>query len=141
MIENEPLRLYDLHVHILVLVIDAVGPVHDEPPDAAQLHVHLVNRCRETSRSPPIHDVLRIGPHLEDQLARCIKNAGREDFPIGCACDGHASSPPSSSTRAGSRPVDRNSAPRSGGTAPPSPPLPLGAQPPAGTASIVLVAH
>src|SRR5258707_6992219 len=43
--------------------------VHDEAPDAARLHFHLVGRGGEAVWAPPLADVPRLGPHLPHQLA------------------------------------------------------------------------
>ena len=69
---DEALRRHDLEIGDLVLIVAAVRPVHDEAPDAAGFHRHLVRRGGEAARPPPLHHLLRIGPGVEYELLRRI---------------------------------------------------------------------
>src|SRR5438034_5597579 len=69
----------DLVVDDLVLVVDAIRAVHDEPPHATRSHVHLIDGAREPLRPPPSRHVLPIGEHLEHVLPRRIDDARGHD--------------------------------------------------------------
>src|SRR6266542_5904067 len=83
---DQALRFHDLLIDDLILIVDAIRAMHDEPPHAARPHVHLVNRAREAVRPPPLRDVFRIRPHLEHELSRRIKDARCANFPIRRGC-------------------------------------------------------
>src|SRR5712691_9372786 len=84
-IVNKALRFHDLDKDDLILIVDAIGTVHDEGPNAARSHVHLVNSVRKAFRPPPLRYVMRICPHLPHELSPRIENARRDDFAIGSA--------------------------------------------------------
>src|SRR6266542_3818498 len=71
-LEDNPLGLHDLHKHALVLIVSAVGTVHDEPPDPAPPHVELLKRARKALRAPPAREMIRVGPCFEHVLARPV---------------------------------------------------------------------
>src|SRR5258706_10069752 len=103
---HQPFGFHDLDEGDLVLVVAPVGTVHDEAPDAARLHFHLVGRGGEAVWAPPLADVLRLGPHLPHQLARRIEDAHPANLAIADKRDvpifpGHAS--PRRSGRRGAR--------------------------------------
>src|SRR5262245_51590142 len=81
-----------------VLVVAAIGSVHDETPHSTHTHVEGAGRGGEADRSPPLRQMLRIAPGLEYQATRRIKDACCDDgFGIAIEVDaiscGHASSP------------------------------------------------
>src|SRR3979411_2357969 len=103
-----PVMFHDLDEGDLVLVVAPVGTVHDEAPDAASFHFHLVGRRGEAVRAPPLPDVLRLGPHLPHEPARRIEDArpaelAVADAPGGPTFCGPAASP-SSPGSGGGRP-------------------------------------
>src|SRR5882762_8189796 len=71
---HQPLGFHDFDEGDLVLIV-AVRAVHDEAPDAARLHFHLVGRRGEAVWAPPLADVLRLGPQLPHQVPRRIEDA------------------------------------------------------------------
>src|SRR5882724_10356942 len=81
-LEDNPLGLYDLHKDALVLIVGAVGTVHDEPPYPARPHVELLKRARKALRSPPAREMIRVGPRLEHVLARPVEDTRSDDLPI-----------------------------------------------------------
>src|SRR5262249_56832464 len=62
-----------------VLIVAAIGSVHDEAPYAAGTKIIRLRRGGEAVRSPPLREVLRIGPHREHQCARRIEHARADD--------------------------------------------------------------
>src|ERR1700693_1787856 len=74
--------------HDAVRIVDAVGTVHDEPPDATGPHVHLVSCRGEAIGTPPLRPLLRIRPRLEHQLSWRIEETSGDDAPIGGRADG-----------------------------------------------------
>src|SRR5262245_46443412 len=81
-IVDEALRLDDLPIDDPVGIVRAVGSVHDEPPDSADSHVHLVDRGGEADRPPPFCDLIGLGPRAPHQFARRVGDALDHDFPI-----------------------------------------------------------
>lgn len=65
---DEAFRFFDFDEDDPVGVVGAVGAVHGEAPDAAGTDIHFVDRIGEAPRSPPVHDVFRIGPGSPDQF-------------------------------------------------------------------------
>ncbi|MDQ1637759.1 MAG: hypothetical protein QOF62_1098 [Pyrinomonadaceae bacterium] len=58
--------------------------MHDESPDAAGLHLNLMNRVLETVWPPPLGQVFRIGPNFPYEFARRIEETRSAYFTIGC---------------------------------------------------------
>src|SRR3984893_15531241 len=95
---DQPFGFHDLFVDDPILVIDAVGAVHDEPPNATWPHVDRANGGGEAMWPPPLHQVFWIGPRFKDELTRRVEPAGGDNRPrimpgveaISCV---HASSP------------------------------------------------
>src|SRR5690606_37684860 len=56
-----------------------VRAVHGETPDAAGPGIHFVDRGGEALRSPPVGNMLRLEPAIENQIARGVKNTGGRD--------------------------------------------------------------
>src|SRR5713226_5702144 len=83
---DEALRLHDLAVDDLILIVNAIGTVHDEPPNAAWSHVHLGNRGRKPFRPPPLPYVVWICPQLEHDLSRRVEDARGDDLALPCLC-------------------------------------------------------
>jgi hypothetical protein len=81
---DQTLGFHDLDIDDLILIVDAIGAMHDEPPNAPGSHVHLVSSGRKVFWSPPLRHVFRIGPRLEHELSRRIEDPRDDDFPIGC---------------------------------------------------------
>jgi len=76
---DQPFGFHDLVVDDLVLIIDAIGAVHDEQPNAARPHVDRASGGREAVRPPPLHQVFWIGPRFEDELTRRVEHARHDD--------------------------------------------------------------
>src|SRR5262245_1062560 len=58
-----------------VLIVVAVGSVHDKAPHAASTEI-IGMRCRgEAVRTPPLREMLRVGPDREHQCARRVEYA------------------------------------------------------------------
>src|SRR5260370_132631 len=74
-LEYDALRLNDLEVRALKWIVLAVRPAHHEPKFASRAEIHLAGRQGETSGPPPLLHVFRLGPRLEDKLARRIEYA------------------------------------------------------------------
>src|SRR5690606_6595551 len=101
-----------------------VRPHHIDQHDAAGTQVDLDTGIGETMRAPPLLDVLRLGPRVEDKVARGVKGAGDDDVLLrgltrATTRCGHVCSPWIAG-REGSRPIDRSGLPKTGGTAPAS---------------------
>src|SRR5262245_24020459 len=69
----DSLWLYDLIEGEAVLIVAAVGPVHHEAPDAAHAHIEGAGGGGEALRSPPLGQMLGIGPDLEHERAGRIE--------------------------------------------------------------------
>src|SRR5260221_8580453 len=129
--EDEALGLDDFAIDAAVpeLLAGLVAP-QAEPPGTARPQVALDMRRREAARTHPAFGGGGIAPRLEDGARRRIEDAGDDEHPIilsvgilsvGILSVGefrlsvcrHAFSP-WLATRAGSRPGDRSSPPRSG---------------------------
>ena len=119
---DDALRRDHLAIDDVVLVIGAVGAVHDEDPFAAGTNIHRLRGGGKSVRTPPLRDVFRRGPGVEYEIPRGVENARRGDLTRGGVratsfeCGVHASSPSSFSIRADIRPAGRSSAPRNGGS-------------------------
>jgi hypothetical protein len=95
---DDALRRHDLLEGDAVLIVAAVGPVHDETPDAARAHLEAVRRGGEAVRPPPLRQVFGIGPQRENQIARRSELAHADDrsrivVKVDAASGGHAYSP------------------------------------------------
>jgi hypothetical protein len=66
----DTLRFYDLPENAAVRIIGAIGTVHHLFPYAAGPYVHLLDSGCEAFRSPPMHDIVRIGHCFPDKFAR-----------------------------------------------------------------------
>src|SRR5215831_13188069 len=75
----DTLWLHDLIEGDAVLIVATVGPVHDEPPDATHAQVKGTGGGGKTLRSPPLGQMLGIGPDLEHEGARGIELALGDD--------------------------------------------------------------
>ena len=84
MLEHNPLRLQDLDKDALILVVAAIRTLHDEAPDSAGLQSKLMKCVRKPLWAPPMHQVIRIGPGFEHEIARCIDDARGDNRPIVC---------------------------------------------------------
>src|SRR5437867_8822670 len=82
MLEDDPLGFHDLDKDALVLIVDAIGAVHDEAPDATRPHVEVLKRVRKPLRPPPVPQVIRVGPRFEHELARRVEDARGDDLPV-----------------------------------------------------------
>src|SRR5262245_39262415 len=128
--EDEQFVFDDLAVDAAEPMLGAVGSAHYASPGAARAQFALGTGNREAARSAPFVEMLLARPRLEHEAARCIEDSRDDERPIAglgrgawlCSC-GHPSSP-SPAARAGSRPSDRSSAPRSGDNVPASRPPP-----------------
>src|SRR4030095_909321 len=80
---DQTFRLRDLDIDDSVLVVDAVGTVHGEPPEASRTDVDLVCRDREACRSPPLSDPVRIDPAAIDPRPRRVEGAPGADLVAG----------------------------------------------------------
>src|ERR1700730_14330186 len=76
---DQPFGFHDLVVDDPILVIDAVGAMHDEPPNAARPNVDRASGGPEAGRPPPLHRVFWIGPRFKDELARRVEHPRRDD--------------------------------------------------------------
>src|SRR5580692_3672246 len=76
---DDALGRHDLIEGDAVLIIAAVGAVHDEAPDAARPELEARRRGGEAVRSPPLRQMLCIGPHRKHQLARRVELADADD--------------------------------------------------------------
>src|SRR5580692_6049391 len=95
---DDALGRHDLIEGDAVLIIAAVGAVHDEAPDAARPEFEARRRGGEAVRPPPLRQMLGIGPHRKHQLARRIELADADDrariaLQVEAICCGHASCP------------------------------------------------
>src|ERR1700692_1494493 len=87
---------HDLIEGDAVLIIAAVRAVHDEAPDAARPEFEARRRGGETVRSPPLRQMLCIGPDRKHQLPRRIDLAIADDRAriapqVEAICGGHVS--------------------------------------------------
>src|SRR5580700_4277491 len=64
---------------VTALIIAAVRAVHDETPNAARPELEARRRGGETVRSPPLRQVLGIGPDRKHQIARRVELADTDD--------------------------------------------------------------
>src|SRR5262249_36685792 len=62
-----------------VLIVAAVGSMHDEAPYSARTKIIRMRCCGETVRSPPLREMLRVGPHRKHQCARRVEHARADD--------------------------------------------------------------
>src|ERR1700691_4241918 len=70
---------HDFVVGDPVLIIAAVGSVHDEPPDATWTHIEAVRGDRKAVRPPPLRKMLGIGPNRENEIARRVEFTDADD--------------------------------------------------------------
>ena len=70
---------HDLFVSDAVLVIAAIGAVHDEAPDTARPKVEAHCRRGKTVRPPPLRQMFRIGEGRENEVARRVEFANADD--------------------------------------------------------------
>src|SRR3954451_15026997 len=80
MIEHDPFGFHDVDKHDIVLVVRAVGSMHDKSPGATRRHVKFLKSIGKTLRSPPPSEMFRICPRLPDELTRPIDHACVEDL-------------------------------------------------------------
>lgn len=73
---------FDLQEHHAVVIARAVGTNEDESPLAADANIDLVSFDLEAFWPKPHRQVLRIGPYLEHQLARCGDDTRENDLAI-----------------------------------------------------------
>src|ERR1700751_3484949 len=89
---DQPRRFHPQEYHAVV-VTRAVGPLEAEPPPPAGADVALQRFNLEAVGPEPLHDLLRVGPCLEDALARCGDHTAQHGLSIerpGCAwASGH----------------------------------------------------
>ena len=76
---DDALRLHDLVEGNAVLIVAAVGAMHDEAPDAARAEIECNGRGGEAVRTPPLRQMLGIGPHRQHQIARRVEHARADD--------------------------------------------------------------
>src|SRR5207244_11703954 len=60
----------------------AIRSLHVAAENAARTRTDLAPRRGEVLRWEPLPELLRIGPRLVDDLARCIEHSGRDDCPL-----------------------------------------------------------
>lgn len=85
MLKDDPLRFHDLDKDALILIVHAIGAVHDEAPEATRPQVERVKSVRKALRPPPMLQVFRVSPRSEHHLARHIQDTRGNDFTIrGC---------------------------------------------------------
>jgi hypothetical protein len=77
----DTLRFYDLPENAAVRIIGAIGTVHHLFPYAAGPYVHLLDSGCEAVRSPPMHDIVRIGHCFPDKFARRLEQSRDNDLP------------------------------------------------------------
>src|SRR5262245_37524970 len=78
---DQPRRFHPQEHHAVV-VTRAVGPRVDEAPAPAGADVALQRFNLESVGPEPLHDLLRVGPCLEDALARCGDHTAQHDLAI-----------------------------------------------------------
>src|ERR1700683_3200990 len=95
MVVDQKLWLDDFDIEILVRIIGAVRPVHDESPGTAGAHIHFLDRAGKTLWPPPRRDVLRICPGFPNQIAWRVEKARGHDVAIGkpSRCSGKIKKP------------------------------------------------
>ena len=76
---DDALGRHDLIESDAVLIIAAVGAMHDEAPDAARTELETRRRGGEAVRSPPLRQMLCIGPDRKHQFARRVEFADADD--------------------------------------------------------------
>src|ERR1700676_974769 len=126
--KHEPLRLDDLAIHSLLPFVDSAGLAHAEAPTAAGAEIRLADCELAAVRPPPSHQMFRLAPRLEDELAGRVEDSRDNELAIFggvilgaifCHC-----CRPSSATHADILPGDRSSRPRSGDSGPANPQRP-----------------
>src|SRR5215204_7740918 len=139
--EDYSLGHHDLAKYALGPDLAALWRPHAVVHDATRAKIDCAERRGVALRTPPAHEVLRLRPCLEHELARSVEHA-RDDklllrrLRVGIIIVRHLRSLPSVA-RADSRPSDRSSAPRNGDIAPPNRRPPLAEPPPTGRAATV----
>src|SRR5689334_15111248 len=88
----------DFFVGDAVLIITAIGPVHDKAPDAAWPEIERIGRGAEAVGAPPRRQMSRICKGSEYQFARRLKYAAANDragvgFQIDVIACAHSCSP------------------------------------------------
>ena len=79
MLDQDAPRADDLREHAFVLIVTPIGPVHDERPTATVREFADVESIRESGRTPPTCQHLRIAERCKDVLRRCADLARRFD--------------------------------------------------------------
>src|SRR5690606_27090064 len=79
---DEALGLDDLRVPDVVLKVHSVRSVHHKAPLTAGTQLHLLRRRGEAVWSPPVPNVLRVGPGRPHKLPRGVEAAGDDDLPV-----------------------------------------------------------
>src|SRR5215204_3862328 len=137
--EDDPLGHHDFTKYALAPDLASLGRSHAVVHDATRAKIDGAERRGVAHRTPPAHEVLRLRPCLEHELARSVEHA-RDDklllrwLRVGITIVRHLCSLPSVA-RADTRPGDRSSAPRSGDIAPPNRRSPSADPPPTGRAA------
>jgi hypothetical protein len=81
--ENKPSGRYDFAVRAHEGIFRAVGSLVNEPEDAVWTRLISQTYERLTSWMPPLRDVLRLRPGVEDDGPRGIKGASDHNLAIG----------------------------------------------------------
>src|ERR1700683_5349776 len=79
---DDSLGPFDFVVNAFVWIVGAVRTVHGEAPLATWANIHNIHRGGETGWSPPIHEMRRIRPQLENEFSRRPKDSRRCDFAV-----------------------------------------------------------
>src|SRR4029077_7010254 len=95
---DDALGRHDLFEGDAVLIVASGGAVHDEAPDATRPELEARRRGGKTVRSPPLRQMLCVGPQRKHQLARRVKLADADDrariaLQVETICGGHVSCP------------------------------------------------
>src|SRR5882762_1350307 len=120
--EDEPLGLEDLVVNARHGIDGAVGAAHVNADRPAGPHIQVTDWVRKPAGAPPLCHLLWIGPGLEHEFPRRVKDAREHQLTLFVCHDvsrGHAFSP-FSVHHANSHPSGQSSPSRTAGSAPPS---------------------
>src|SRR5258707_14340053 len=82
MVIDEALGFHDFDKNAVILIVDAIGAVHDEPPCTTRSYVHLVNCGCKAIWPPPLGYMFLLNPGLPHKLSRCVKNTRCDDFAV-----------------------------------------------------------
>jgi len=81
--QDDPLGCDDLTVDAVLTNEAAVRCPHRARPGTARPHVHPAGNRGSATRSPPTHEVLRIGPQFEGERARRVEDPRNDKLAIG----------------------------------------------------------